>query len=344
MTVLQFEKFADIPGIEGYLDIMPIFASQGYADYLKETKNYSIIWFFGIISPDIRIMIPFAVRKKNFFKQGEFLTTIIRFDENNDIEIERDFLNSIISIIKQKKLCDWIKQPANWVLFNVVPENSIYCEFGSYRINLQRNDENELYDKLDRNTRYEIRKAIKNNVVIKDGFKNLDDCIKIFKKAGLKDNFVYPTKNDIEKLLNYFPHNLGLLISYDNDIPQTCAINIIDRISSYGLYSGSISKPLHGSNYLLFWQFIKDMKILGVKYFDFVGARINPTPGSKQEKIQLFKRHFGAELVKGFLWKMPISNIKYRIYNYLLKIVFVIKQKTYLGDIIDQEKNKEIIS
>ena len=341
MTVLQFEKFADIPGIEGYLDKMPIFATQGYTDYLKETKNYSINWFYGIVSSDIRLMIPFAVRKKNFFKQGEFLTTIIHFDENNDIDIERDFLNSIISIIKQKKLCDWIKQPANWVLFNVVPANSISCEFGTYRINLQRNDENELYSKIARQHRREITKAINKNILIKSGPELLEDCFKVFLTSNSTGNNLFPTKNELEILLKYLQNNLHIYVAYNNSIPKNSVIYCSDRLSFYGLYSSRMNSTSDdGANHLLHWQAIKDAKLNGIKYYDFVGARINPNPGTKHEGIQRFKRHFGAELVKGFLWKMPISNFKYRIYNYLLRTLSTIKREKFKGDIIDQERNR----
>ena len=69
-------------------------------------------------NPDIQFIIPFAVRNKYIFKNGMFLTASICLDENVDIETEKEFLNSIIAIIKQEKLCDWIGQPPNWALFN----------------------------------------------------------------------------------------------------------------------------------------------------------------------------------------------------------------------------------
>ena len=92
-----------------------------------------------------------------------------------------------------------------------------------------------------------------------------------------------------------------------------------------------------GENHLLHWQAIKDAKQNGIKYFDFIGARINPEPGSKQEGIQKFKKYFGGELVKGYLWKMPIRKFKYYFYNFLVRCKYFIKFKKYKGDIIDQE-------
>jgi len=56
----------------------------------------------------------------------------------------------------------------------------------------------------------------------------------------------------------------------------------------------------------LYWSAIKFAKEKSVLFFDFVGTWINPEVGSKQERIQRFKEHFGVELFKGFIWKMPI--------------------------------------
>ena len=59
--------------------------------------------------------------------------------------------------------------------------------------------------------------------------------------------------------------------------------------------------------------------------------------GGRLERIQLFKKHFGCDFEKGFLWKMPLSKIKYFLYMFLLRSSYFIRFKNYKGDIIDQE-------
>jgi hypothetical protein len=337
MTIQNFERLADIPGIDRYLDILPVFATQEYSNYLQKTTSHSTSWFCSIVKSDLRFMIPFAVKNKFFSTKGQFLTATIYLDGDANIETEREFLNEIVQIIKQEKLCDWIEQPPNWALFNVVPSNSIYCEFGTFKIDLENKDENGLYNKLDRSAKYEIRKAIKNNVVITKGYEKLDDCVKIFTETAERSTTEFPDKDNIKKLLDYFPQNIEIFISYYNDIPQSSNIVIYDKLCTYGLHSGTTKKPLFGSNYLLFWHLIKEMKKSGLKNFDLVGARINPLAGSKQEKIQIFKKHIGGELVKGFLWKMPINKFKYKFYKVLVRTYLYLWGKKYVGDIIDQE-------
>jgi len=340
MKIQHYSRLNDIPWVERYLDKLPVFATQEYANYLRKTSNHSTRWFYGIVNSDIQFLIPFAVKNKYFFTKGQFLTATIYLNNDINIETEREFLNSIVEIIKQEKLCDWIEQPPNWALFNVVPLNSIYCEFGTYRIDLKNNNENELFGKINKGTRRRIRNAISDNVIIKIGLEYLEDCIKVFSASSKQGNHTLPNDKEIKRILNYLPDKTYISTAYHNTIPQASTIIFSNKFCSYGIYFGVVANPSSSVGHLLVWQSIKDAKISGVKYFDFVGARINPTPGSKQEGIQSFKRHFGGELYKGFLWKMPINKFKYKFYELFVRTYFFLRGKKYGGDIIDQELKK----
>jgi hypothetical protein len=337
MLIKYYKKIADLPGIEKFSDLLPVFASQEYADYLKAVKNSSVIWFHCSINHDNEIIIPFAVRNKMIFKTGMFLTAPICLVEKVVIETEREFLNSIIAIIKKEKLCDWIGQPPNWAIFNVVPSNSIYCEFGSYIIDLLNNSEEELYAKVNYHHKRLLNKAKNNNIAIKNSIELLEDCSNVFMDAANHGNHTLPKKKEIEDILRYLPDNTDIYVSYNESHPQSSVICFTNKFCVYAAYIGKTSDASVGENHLLHWQAIKDAKQKGIKYFDFIGARINPFPGSKQEGIQKFKKYFGGELVRGYLWKMPIRKLKYHSYNFLVRGKYFIKFNKYKGDIIDQE-------
>ena len=95
---------------------------------------------------------------------------------------------------------------------------------------------------------------------------------------------------------------------------------------------GVLTHQLHGMCH--------DMKKRGVKWYDFVGARINPIPGSKQEGIQRFKSRFGGELKIGYLWKYSISPLKVRLYQTYIKLKNS-RSHSYTKDIIDQENSAD---
>jgi hypothetical protein len=64
-----------------------------------------------------------------------------------------------------------------------------------------------------------------------------------------------------------------------------------------------------------------------------VCARINPPKGSKQEGINSLKKHFGAKLVQGYMWKYALHPLKYRLYCLAARL-------RSGGDIVDAERHK----
>ncbi|HCY74462.1 MAG TPA: hypothetical protein DHV28_00945 [Ignavibacteriales bacterium] len=336
MKIQLFNNLNDIPGIEKFIHRFPVFATQEYANYLKEIQNCDVFWFCGFVWENITFILPFAVRTKYFFKRGEFLTSSIYLNEPIDFETEREFLNSITLFIKEKKVCDWIQQPPNWAIFNSYPKNSVFAAFGTYKINLQTKNLDELFNIIDTKDRSDIRKAIKEEVEIKQGFQFLSDALMLISATAKIAGISSPSQQE----LTYLRDQINVFISYFRGVPQTASIFYTNKYAWFNMYAGSKDKPFRGSNSLLYWTAIKEAKENGVLFFDFVGARINPVPGSKQEKIQRFKEHFGGELIKGYLWKMPVSKFRYNLYNSLIKTVSVVTGKKFKADIIDQERNR----
>jgi len=77
------------------------------------------------------------------------------------------------------------------------------------------------------------------------------------------------------------------------------------------------------------------MKESGVNKYDLVGVRIgNNDPAL--EGVFRFKKGFGGELKKGFLWKTDINPLKAKMYDLLIKIKH---PNNKYKDIIDQITN-----
>jgi hypothetical protein len=319
---------------------VPVFATQEYADYLYASENIRTIWFIEEVKGQITFIIPLAIERKYNFKKGYFLTAVNTIDIFH-FENEKKYLNDVVDLIKKYKICDWIQQPPNWAIFNEVPSNSIFCEYGTYRTNLEINTENELNSKLQHEARRLIKKAISNNIIIKSGQELIEDCSRVFSEAFYNGNKTLPSRKEIEKMLEKLSDHIQIYIAYYNSIPQSCVIFYSNQYCLYAVYAGLIPSSKNGVNHLLYWEAIKDAKKRGIKYFDFVGARIEPLKGSKQEYIQRFKKDFGGEFIKGFIWKLPISKAKYIFYNILQRTIVWIKFQKYKGDIIDQELKKK---
>ena len=99
------------------------------------------------------------------------------------------------------------------------------------------------------------------------------------------------------------------------------------------MHGGSIPKPQAGSTNLLQWEAIRLFRRLGVRQYDFVGARTDPKKGSKIEGIMRFKRRFGGQLIQGYMWKYPFRPFKYYLYSLAARV-------RSGGDYVDQERHK----
>jgi len=337
-----YNSFNSIPNNETIEDKIPIFASQKYADFIRETKNYHAIWIEAK-EDGTHYIIPFAVMKKGPFKKGMFLTSVNSLGNVNTIKSEKEFLNEIVVYIKTNKLCDWIQQPPNWAIFNTYPDCSIYVPFGTYRINLEYFSDEQLLKEMHKSCRRAVRKATKRGVIIQRGKKYLIKVYHIISEAQKLMNLETKSYNYYKLLLDIFPNNLSVSIAFQNGNHQTGGISLYNKYSAYALESGMVGRNRDGAGNLLDWDSILYFKSIGVKYYDFVGARINPTPGSKQENIQLYKRHFGSKMKQGFLWKMVFNKQKYNIFIIYRKIMNLLKGRNNKGDIIDQERNRKKI-
>lgn len=338
MKLTIYNKFEAIPEREKVKNDIPIFATQQYENYLSEIKRYKTIWITGNNDSGEKYLIPFSVMRKGPFKKGVFLTAVISLGTKNTIEIEKEFLNEIVAYIKKNNLCDWIEQPPNWAIFNTYPDNAIFAPFGTYKINLESKTEEELFKNLYAKVRSRINKGIREKkIIIKKIEESLDDAISLIDntlKSSKVDSF---TKRKVDIINKHLSDKvLGYTAYFDNE-PQSSLIYFYNSYSIYGLYAGSKRGAVQGATELLIWEAIKESKKRNIKYFDCVGARINPAKNSKLYRIQRNKAHLGTELHEGFLWKMVINQPKYYVYTIYVRIMNVLKGKNNKGDIIDQE-------
>lgn len=310
-------------------DKLPILATKEYLSY--KSDNYG--WFLSE-----KFVLPFYLTNKFIFKRLFFTCDVIYLKEAL-LKEEKLFLNKIIDLSKSIKV-DIIDIPQSNAVFNAYPDNSTYIGFGTYKVDLSLSEE-ELFKNLHPKHRNVIRKAIKDNVIIKNDHKYLRECYDIIKSTYSRQNKGFISYKEFEDLKIFLKENVSFYIALKDNAIQGCAVLLWNTgHSCFYLFGGSIKSPYTGSINLLHWQAMLDMKKNNVRWYDFYGARINPEKGSKLEGIQRFKERFGGKLKTGYLWKYSIKPSK----GFLFKIVFrfycLLKRRKYNPDIIDIERKR----
>ncbi len=340
MKLSVVNKFQSIPNYKNLIDNIPVFATQSYIDFLKDYKDYNSIWFLAS-KDDYNYLIPFGVKKKGPFKKGLIISEVVSYGKESSIENEKIFLDSIITYITKNKLCDWIQQGPNWAIFNTYPNGAIYAPFGTYRIDLENKTEDELYMSLYGKVRGRINKSTREGIFnIQKSNEDLEEARQLIDNTLSTAKIESFTKTKVDRIQKFLKENIICYTTYFNKIPQSSLIYFYNKFSMYGIYAGARQGAIQGATEFFIWEAIKDAKSKGIKYFDFVGARINPDEDSKLYRIQKNKSHFGSELVQGYIWKMVINKNKYLIYNCYIKINNILNGSKNKGDIIDQERKR----
>ena len=306
---------------------LPIVASTEYL----ASKSSRFGWFLSD-----SFVLPFVIERKLCFKWIRFTHETIYLRDGLSVDSEKEFLNQVVDLTRNLNV-DFIYQPSTNVVFNTFPDGSLFSPFGSYIIDLDLS-ETELFQRIHPTHRNRIRKAERDGVEIRNGHEFLPDCNRLIKSTMERQCKYFSGINELLKLKENLGHNLSLYVALKNNEIQGCSVFVWNKgHSSYYLHGGSIPSPYGGSLNLLHWQAMKDMKIKGVRFYDFVGARINPKSGSKLSTIQRFKSKFGSTMKEGYLWKFPLNNWKYRLFKLSIFEYSLITHLDYKGDIIDQE-------
>jgi lipid II:glycine glycyltransferase (peptidoglycan interpeptide bridge formation enzyme) len=194
--------------------------------------------------------------------------------------------------------------------------------------------EDVLWKNIDRITRQNIKSAINAGVVIREAVgEEIEGAYNLIKDTFGRSKIPFMGQKSFYAYLSGLDKFGKLLVAEHEGVVQSCCVLAYSDYCVYAVYAGNLISQQHGSNKLLYWEAIRQFKNLGVRIYDFVGARINPEKGSKEEALSHFKKRFGAELKRGYIWRYPFRPFKYQIYS----LAAFLRSG---GDIVSAERHK----
>ena len=281
----------------------------------------------------LRCILPYTIIKKAVFRMVRFRVETMPLGEELSIDQEKAFLNSVIKYFRTIG-ADLVIPATTNTIFKTYPDDADAAPYGSYIIDLTQSEE-ILWAKLHSKHRNVVRNAMKKGVEILEGKEFMGPAHKMIRDTLKRSKLGFMRLDDFSRFVYSLNGNIKILIANHEGVAQGCAVIPYSNYSAYYLYGGSVSHPLSGAMNLLQWEAIRMFRNLGVQRYDFVGVRIDPTEGSKQEGLMTFKKRFGGQLVQGYMWKYAIRPLKYFVYAQAV-------HRLRGGDIVDQEKHKLI--
>ncbi|MGA7138844.1 MAG: peptidoglycan bridge formation glycyltransferase FemA/FemB family protein [Terriglobales bacterium] len=307
---------------------LPVFAKEEFLRAVGDEYG----WLGGIDeSGTLRCVLPYTIIRKAGLRMVRFRVETIPCVAGLDEREEKCFLNSVVQYF-QKIRADVIIPPTNNTLFRTYPDGAESAPYGSYMIDLQQ-PEDILWRNVSKTTRQNINSARKDGVSIREGTEFLDPAYDLIRETFLRSKLPFMHRDAFKRFALALGENGKVLMAEYQGVAQSYSLFAFSTRCAYWIYGGNIHQQHQGAMKLLQWEAIRLFRNLGVRKFDFFGARINPPKGSKQEGINLMKRNLGATLSEGYMWKYSLR--PWRAWVYSTGVRFFRG-----GDIVDQEGQK----
>jgi hypothetical protein len=307
---------------------LSIYASEPFLKAVGDEYG----WLGGLDdSGKLRCILPYTLVRKAFIRMVRFRVETILVDEGLEVQEEKAFLNSAMKFLRSKRAGLVIPATTNTV-FRTYPDGAAAAPYGSFIIDLSQPEET-LWKNLHSKHRNVVRNATKKGVEIRSGMEYLDTAYELIQNTLKRSKLGFMSYEAFKRFCQSLKENVKIFVADYQGAAQGCAVIPFSEHSAYYLYGGSSPNPLTGATNLLQWEAIRHFRGLGVKRYDFVGVRINPEKGSKQEGLMTFKQRFGGQLVQGFMWKYGFHPLKYAVYSLAVKFLRG-------GDIVDAERHK----
>ena len=286
---------------------------------LQKKLEYKIFW---IKSDHDQILSIFINSKR-----GRFL-----FVPHGPI-INKDLLNNLL-IIAKKNNCAFIRYAP---LINKTNDNQLlFSNLGFRRapIHMHAEDvwvlpidkpEDQLLTEMRKTTRYLIKKATKDKVIIakRTDIGAVDDFYKIYLETAKREHFVPFSKDYITHEFNSFNKTGNALFLFGNN---TAAALILFTKSTGFYHQGASIHTKIPVTYLLQWEAIREAKKRGCVFYNFWGISPNDNPKHPWHGLTQFKQGFGGHMIN-FLptLDLPLSP-KYYL-TYLYETILRLKRK-----------------
>jgi hypothetical protein len=298
-----------------------------YKNFMKENLEIGY-------SEKLNAFIPIRFVALKLFKLAQILHAPVRNNtELNEIE-QQEFFEELIAFFNTNHLCERLIQPHPYGILGAVPANARFCEFGTYVIDLKNQTSEEIFDKFHPKYQKAIQHTVKNNGIVRFGKQVLNDFYGCYSATMARIHMPCESLNYFESLYNCLgDDHVTAGVIYDMENPIGGIFLLHTEFAALCTHAGSMGESkLYGSMKHLHFEMMKRMQQLGVNKYDLVGVRIGNNDAAL-EGVFRFKKGFGGDLKKGFLWKIDINPIRAKMYDILVKIKH---PNSKFKDIIDQ--------
>lgn len=205
----------------------------------------------------------------------------------------------------------------NWKLKKSVqdslPKNTFF-------LNISKT-ESELLKNMRYNTRYNIKKALKNGIQVKEYNKTyIHEWYKLYKDTAIRKGMPLQDKTYFLAALENSRTNKEqvkmLMADVNGTFLASMFLVITNKRATYLYGASAQNKQNMQASYALQWESIKLAKKLGCTEYDMFGSAPNLKPQHPLHGVHVYKKGFGGKLYHRMgCWDYPYHNQKYQAYR-----------------------------
>lgn len=187
--------------------------------------------------------------------------------------------------------------------------------------------EDELLANMRRQTRYEIRQSLKQQIRV--DFATDEQAFKQFyevqQETAQRQNFLAPSVKELLAIHDAFDDSARIYRAYVDKKPITFGLVIISGNEADYFEAASKSEARnYPTAYALQWQIIRDLKQQGIKRYNLWGIASNNDPKHRYAHVTTFKNGFGGDKVT----YVPAHDLVINPLKYLpVKVLETIRKK-----------------
>ena len=307
---------------------LPIYASEPFLRAVGDQSG----WLGGFDeSGEQCCVLPYTMIRKAILRMVRFRVETLPQGNGLSVEEERGFLNSAMAYFRSIGAGVVIPATTN-TIFRTFPDGAEAAPYGTYIMDLSQSEES-LWGKVSTSHRRKVRFAQKSGVTIREAPELVDKVHRLVHETFCRSSLPFMTLQAFRQYVNGLGNYAKVLVAEHGGALQGGMVVPFSAHTAYYVYGGSIPEAQQGAMHLLHWEAMRLFRGLGVKRYDFVGVRIDPEKGSKQEGLLTFKERFGGQLVQGYIWKCALRPLPYRLYG-------LAAQLRTGGDIVDHERRR----
>ena len=305
---------------------LSIYASEAFLRTVGDEYG----WLGGVDGAGrLRCLLPYTIIKRAFFRMVRFRVETIPIGGELEVSEEESFLNSVVKHFRTIG-ADMIIPATTNTIFRTYPDGAIAAPYGTFIIDLDQPEE-RLLANLNSSHRRKVRLAIKSGVQIRSGIEYLEPAYHLIRDTFGRSKLGFMGLDAFRRMVVGLGQYVRIFVAEYQGVIQGCTVIPFSNHTAYYVYGGSIPEPATGAMNILHWEGIRQFRELQVKRYDFVGVRIKPEKGSKQEGLLMFKERFGGRLAQGYMWKYSLRSMKYLAYSLGVRLLRG-------GDIVDREQ------